>query len=242
MALRLKDRRKCPPNGFLYEQKQTGWRNWIVAPQTQWDFNLLCSSIQQHRRQNPRFQLSTDLAAIQNEVDLSNSLRVAAIPGAADQYLINDPSPASPPKSEAPTLTERLAHVVAGLRKVNSGRVMLLDWEAAGYPQVTQELAEHRAKICASCPKNGKGDFTKWFTIPASEHITKQIERLKDVKLSTTQDANLGVCEICLCPLKLKMHAPMEYIGKYLSNELKAELGAVQTGLGTSCWVIDELK
>jgi hypothetical protein len=242
MALRLKNRRKGIPNGFMYEQRHTGWRSWLVNPSTKDDFNLLCRELQNHRRANARFNLPTDLPTIEAEVDYVNALRVATIPGASAEYLIDDSAVPPPPKAPALPLPERLAGAVAGLRKVNAGRVMLTDWEAAGYPQVAQELAEQRATICVSCPKNGKGDLSRWFTVPASERIIKQIERLQEIKLGTTKDESLGVCEVCLCPLRLKMHAPIEFVGKYLSAELKAELMEVQTGLGTPCWVISELK
>ena len=243
MALRLVSRRTPPPNGFLYKQVQTNWESWRIAPETQWDFKALCRAIQQHRQSNPRFRLTTDLIAIANEVDAVNARRVAAIPG-SDTYIMDDAAAQPIPKAQAlsQTLPGKLRDAVAGLRNINAGRVMLLDWETAGYPQVPQELAEQRATVCVSCPKNGRGDFTRWFTIPAAERIHKQIERLKDVKLATSKDDQLGVCEVCLCPLRLKMHTPIEFVGKYLSAELRAELAAVQTGLGTSCWVTSEIK
>lgn len=242
MALRLKSRQNPPPNGFMYHQRQTNWRSWQAQPTTQWDFKLLCRAIQEHRERNPKFNLTTDLFSIANEVDYENARRVSTIPG-AQSYLIDDAAVFSPPKAGALlTITQKLAGVAAGLSKVNAGRVMLLDWEAAGYPQVEQSLAEQRATVCVSCPKNGKGDFTRWFTVPAADRIKKQIERLKQKSLSTTKDNQLGVCEVCLCPLKLKMHAPLAFIAKYVGPEMKNELAAVTTGLGTHCWVIDELS
>jgi len=241
MNYRLKDRRKSPPNGILYEQRQTGWRNWLIDPSSVWDFYLTCRLLQEHRKANPRFGLPTDMAKIEAEVDHANAQRVAAIPGAADEFLIAvNESVGVPPSSLG--LSGKLAAAVQALKRVNAGRTMLLDWEKAGYPQAPQEQAEARAERCVDCKKNGQGDFTTWFTEPAAEHIKNQIERLKEINLSTLKDDLLGTCSVCLCPLRLKMHPPTEFVLKYLDDTIKAELSEVRTQSGKNCWVIDELN
>lgn len=242
MALRLKDRRRSIPNGFLYEQKQTGWKNWILHPHTMWDFNALCSEIQKHRRLNNRFGLPTDLPSIQNEVEAVNAARIAAMPGAADQYLISDalppPNPPSPPSTFGP-----LAVAGANLVKMASGVGVLIDWLGSGGVPVDPAVAEARAQVCAvmqrpgqgqpGCPKNGQGGLSRFFTEPAAALITKQLEQRQDLKLSTSVDDKLGICQACGCVNKLKVHVPIDFIKAKMSEQ-------VQRDLDPLCWILKE--
>ena len=49
--------------------------------------------------------------------------------------------------------------------------------------------------------------------------------------LKTSKDAELNVCQACLCPLKLKVHTPMSLIQKRLKPEQRAELDP-------KCWIL----
>jgi hypothetical protein len=233
--LRLKSRTTSPPGGFLYEQKQTGWRNWLVAPTTQWDFNALCAAIQAHRQANPRFGLKTDLASILLEVDTTNAERVAAIPN-AESYIINDQGPA--PFPVAPVQTNRLQQFVAEVKAVSAGAETVLAFEKSGDSPVPKEHSEARALVCSQCPQNGKGGLTRWFTVPISELIRKQFGRLSELGLSTSLDDRLGVCEACSCPLKLKVHFPMKYVLEGLTPEIRAKLQPENP----RCWILQEDK
>lgn len=231
MAFRLKSKTQACPNGFLHVEKQTGWRNDLVAPATVWDWNGLVQAVRNHRLQNPQFRLSSNSADIANELDLENAARVAAIPGAAAIYLVNDEAPSSftnPPHSS-------LQNLVATARAVSVGAKTILDFEESGEPPATHDLAVKRAAVCVDCPQNGKGGFERWFTLPASERIRKQIERKAEMELSTPSDDKLGVCEACLCPLKLKVHFPLNFILKHMAADVKAKLDP-------RCWILSEEK
>ena len=231
MALRLKNRNQGIPNGFMYLQRQTNWRSWEAQPPTMWDFKLLCREIQKHRQLNPRFGLSTDMNSIATEVDMVNAARIAAIPG-TESYLIND-APFAPPNP--PVLPSDpsgpLAAVGANLVKMASGVGVLYDWLGSGGQPVDNTVAETRAQICVACPKNGKGDLTKFFTVPAANLIMKQLEQRKDLNLSTTVDDKLGICEACGCVNKLKVHVPIEFILAKMSEQVRSDLDK-------SCWVL----
>lgn len=231
--LRLKSRSSAPPGGFLYEQKQTGWRNWLVAPTTQWDFNALCTALQQHRRANPQFKLQTNLTLIQSEVDTANAMRVASMPN-TETYVYNDNLPT--PKAEAPSTLDKLRSVAGAVKKVSAGADVLLAWERSGDKPVEQEHANLRANTCFICPQNGTGDLTKWFTIPAAELIRLHIQRLHDLKLETPYDHGLGVCKACSCPLKLKVHTPLQFVLGALNDEILAELQPASP----RCWILEE--
>lgn len=230
--VKLKSRTQACPNGYLYTQKQTGWVSHLVDPITQWDFNRLCQSIRQHRLSNPQFKLSTDLGAIQEEVDTLNAARVAAIPG-GDIYVTNTgdvgASFPQPPHSSS------LQALVVAAKAVSAGVKTILDFEDSGESPASHDLAVKRAAVCVDCPQNGKGGFERWFTLPASERIRKQIERKSEIGLSTPSDDNLGVCESCKCPLKLKVHFPIEFILKHMAADVKAKLDP-------RCWILSEEK
>lgn len=231
--LRLKSRSNAPPGGFLYEQKQTGWRNWLVAPTTQWDFNALCTALQAHRRANPQFKLQTNLTLIQSEVDTANAMRVASMPN-TETYVYNDNMPT--PKAEAPSTLDKLRSVAGAVKKVSAGADVLLAWERSGDKPVEAVYAEGRAQTCSHCPRNGKGDLTRWFTMPAAALIRKHIERLHELKLFTSYDNHLGICEACSCPLQLKVHTPLKFVLGALNAEILAELHPASP----RCWILEE--
>jgi hypothetical protein len=233
MPLRLKSRQQACPNGFLYEQRETGYRNWMVDPNTVWDFNGLVQAIASHRAANKaRFpHLNTDPTAIANEVDAVNADRVSKIPG-ADIYLMEVGGAVNPP-TPLPTISQKLVHVAEGLRKVNAGRLTLLEWEQSGEPPVAKEKATARARVCVDCPKNGRGGLTDFFTVPASELIKAQMERSKSLDLSTPHDDSISVCKVCLCPLKLSVHSPIAIKVKHLPADVFNEMPDF-------CWVKTE--
>ncbi len=242
MSYKLKNRRNSIPNGFLYRQALTGWENDKVCPPSVWDFYLLCSELQKHRISNPRFKLNTDLTAIQNEVDAKNAERIAALPN-SESYVISDAAP--PSFYQAPVRAASQAFVAAA-RAIRTGAETITDFMDSGESPVAQELAESRAAVCACmtkdpdgtthpCPLNGKGDLSRWFTIPAAERIRKQLEIKEKRNLRTSQDALLGVCEACLCVNRLKVWFPLALIVKHMTEDVKAQLHP-------SCWVLAENK
>lgn len=213
----LKSRTQCPPNGFIHTEAQTGWTHqW-------WDFELACREIRDHRLGNPRFNLSTDIDDIRVELDQENALRCLSIRG-ADIY-VNGDSP--PPK---PIARQQVA-VVAGV--VKSGLQITGSWLGKGGVPVSKDLANQRAEICSTCPKNGRGSWTRYFTVPAAALLKKEIERRNKMKLSTPFDEKLNVCEVCNCPLHLKVHTPLADI----VDNMKPE---VRTDLDPRCWILKE--
>ena len=225
MALRLKSRMNSPPNGFLYHQKETNWQSWKVAPITQYDFKQLCLALQAHRRANPQYHLATDLAVIEAEVDQANAVRVAAMPN-TESYLMNTEAPVpflQAPKAKPLNAAEKVSALAAGAETVD-------DFLESGEQPVNVEVATERAQICAECPQNGRGDMTRWFTIPASELIRKQLERREQRGLTTMLDGQLGICTACLCPLKLKVHFQLPFILKHMSDDVKKKLDP-------RCWI-----
>lgn len=129
-----------------------------------------------------------------------------------------------------------LQAAAASIKKIWSGIRTINEWVDAGAPSVPADKSTARAAVCVACPKNGQGDFSSWFTKPAAEGIRRLLERTKDKNLVTPHDDKLNVCNICLCPMRLKVHMPIEVIRNGTDDE-------TVTGLrqAPACWIVREL-
>lgn len=230
--MKIKDLRSSIPNGYKYEQKETGWKSLEAIPHSLWDFYTLCQALQQHRQMNKaRFPyLNTNLEAIQAEVEMVNATRIAAIPG-TESYLVRSASP--PTSFPQPPSSPATAAGVSVVSKLAAGAGVLLDWLGSGGIPVKPELAEQRAGICAGCPENGDGNLSRVFTVPLSNMIRRQLASRKDLNLSTSHDEKLGICNLCMCPLALKIHVGIKEISDHLPDP-------VRNALPGFCWMRTE--
>lgn len=179
-----------------------------------------------HRLANPaitaKHKLSTDFDSVGRELVAFQQAR-----GALPPTVLPKPAPPmSPPPSSG-----AVAEAVAAVKKMASGAALLFEWQESGQAPVDSELSAKRASICVDCPKNDQGGFTKYFTASVSENIRKRFQKLHDMKLTTPSDAVLGVCSACLCPLKLKVHTPLDLIVKRMKPEVRADLAP-------QCWIL----
>ncbi len=228
----LKTRRTFPPGGYLFFEARTGWN----APGGS-DFDGVVAAIIAHRKANPRFEKewATDQIDVENELDQYTCARLNN-----NEHYCDGGPPASFLKGLLPrrqSISQRFAraHVAGGVEKIAGGTGLLLDWLGSGGKPVAKELAEARASVCVTCPKNQEGGLSRFFTVPASEMIRKQLAIKNDMKLETSHDAKLGVCGVCYCPLKLKVHTPIEYIKAHSKPEWVAEFPDF-------CWIKKELQ
>lgn len=235
MAYRLLDRNKQIPHGLRFLQPETQWQ-----PRTRFQsFDTIVRALIAHRQSRPDLVASKkwalDYDSVANEVDAFNA-NICARHG-WNNYISDGAGAEPPPKTQALLQQERsvIAAAAGKAKKIWGGIRTLNEWIDSGAPPVPTTLAESRAANCAGCKKNGIGDFTAWFTKPASDSITKQIEKLRQMKLSTSKDAKINICEVCLCPLKLKVHTPITFIKAHMSAEVLAELRTVP-----NCWIPKE--
>lgn len=225
------------PNGFKFLQPETGWQSGFYA-----SFQSIVDALISHRRGRPdlvaKHNWATDNDSVANELEQFN-IRLCLQHGWTDYLDGIDVGGGLPPKSTPPSQQEVLQISVAAgkAKKIWSGVRTLNEWIESGEPPVPTELSTARAAACVGCPKNTQGDFTSWFTKPAAGAIKKQIEKLAERKLSTPHDEQLNVCEICLCPLKLKVHTPITYIQANMTESVLRDLGNV-----ANCWIPPELK
>lgn len=229
---RLKNRQSQIPNGLFFYLPQTRWRSRPGS------FQDIVQQLKRHLSGNPglaqKLGWSLDDAYIEDVVDRFNAA-VCEKMGWREYYTSSEGHP--PPKPQAPT--PLLAPVLAAAVGANT----LKDWFGAGMKPVPAEVSTERGNICAGdpndpttrCPKNQPGDWTSFFTVPASEFIRRQMNKRDEIHASTPFDPWLNVCTACYCPLKLKVHTPIEHIKARMPDFVKADLDP-------RCWVLREMK
>jgi hypothetical protein len=222
----LKNRNNLPPSGYTFFQPETGWE----APKHR-SFNDTVSAIIRHRMANPRLGLPTDVPNVERELEIYTVRRLQSMKGGT-AFLIESSASSPPPSFRQPPSGPKQG-LVAGAKKVSAGIGILLEWLGDGGEPVPHALAQTRADTCLTCPSNRNTKFTDFFTVEASELIRKQLAIRNEMALSVTGESRLGVCDICLCPLKLKVHTPIEHIEPHTSPEVKAQLPS-------NCWMLSE--
>jgi hypothetical protein len=224
----LRSRHSFPPNGFTFYQAETGWE----APAWQ-SFDVVVQNIIQHRKANPRFNLSTDPNIVAQELDAYNTERLKRMPG-GNEYLLHDggaPPNFPIPRRQSQSPGGRVAAALVKARNALAGIGLWMDW--FGDSPVASSTATQRASVCVRCPQNIRGDVFQKFNAKSGEELLKIFTSLKDQELSTPYDEQLGVCAVCDCPMKAKVWAPIEIITKHLRPE-------VRPGLWGECWIISE--
>ena len=182
------------------------------------------------RQANPlitkNHNLPTDPTTVAEELDFYNAMICAEMNW--DQYIYEGGAADEPPPKSS-----LLSQLLQSGGRVAAGVNTIKEWEIAGGNLVPQELAEKRAKVCVACPKNESGDLTSWFTLPAAHLILAQLESRNRMKIWTSSDPLLGVCTACACPLKLKVHCPIDIINDKMRPEDRAQLHP-------DCWIPKE--
>lgn len=216
---------------------------YFIQPETNWrsrpwqSFNVIVDTLIAHREQNPvmtaRWKRPTDRTAVENEVDAFVA-QVCAQMGWTD-YIINDNVPPPVFNPPAPSDLSALAAAGAKVRNIWAGLKTIGEWIDSNAPTVPQDLAESRAATCIACPKNGSGDFSKWFVAPVAGAIKRQVEKMHARNLKTSHDEKLGVCEVCTCAMAVKVHVPLDFIKSHTSDETMDKLREAP------CWIPKEL-
>lgn len=99
-------------------------------------------------------------------------------------------------------LFEKLASYANGAR-------ILADWLGSGGHVVHQNLAQDRADTCGICPHNKAGVKV---VESASQAIKEQVELKNHLQLRVSGEKGLRSCELCDCPLRLKIWLPIERV------------------------------
>jgi len=220
----LKSRERFPPGGFTFYEPATKWRPPDFA-----SFSTVVQQLIYHRHANP-FLLkdkATDYNTVANEVDQFTAAKCKAMGYTDWIYEVAEADPA--PKTIAPL--KRVQRLVAGA-------VTVAEFFKSKEDAVPRPVADARGAICAFCPKNLPGSFESFFTVPVSQALRSSLEKLKELDLSTPYDEKLNVCDVCLCPMKLKVHFPLDLLLKRMPSDVLEELKAVVP----PCWIITEIN
>lgn len=239
--MRLKSRVTQIPGGLKFRQPEIGWDSAKVVGRTP-SWEVLVNAVIAMRLGNPHHREKhgwpVDVESVAAEVDGYNAQ--ICFTNGWHKYLSSGTGGAAPrplPQPRSAESEKLLSAAAAKARKIWSGVKTLNDWLDSQEPPVPTELSESRARTCVACPMNGQGDFTRFFTVPASASLKRQLERLHHRNISGSLDAQLGVCEACLCPLVIKTKTPMKFIRPQLSDSTLDELRQ-----GKDCWVLKELE
>jgi hypothetical protein len=232
--MKLKNRDKPIPGGCFFADPITGYTAPKGTP-----FNTIVAELIQARLANPaktqQHGLPTDKHIVENEVD--RFLCQAALAVGAHDYVDTRRDPSLVPGGmplpflQAPPQFSALER----LRNVAAGAEILVHWIASREEAVPQEQANQRASVCAACPFNNKGDLSEFFTVPVSNAIRKALKVREGWNLKTPFDDTLEVCQVCLCPLRLKIWLKTQAILDKMPPEVFAELHE-------KCWLRSEKK
>jgi hypothetical protein len=218
----LKSRQLQIPGGFRFYIPQLKWQSTPFA-----SFETIVQGVISARKAHPamvaKYGWPTDHNTVADEVDAFNTQFCAQM--GYGNYIVEG-GQVAPPFFHPPRSS---SHLDKAKRLVAGGKT-IVEWLASGSEAVIPSQSEERAAVCAACPLNDIGDFTRFFTVPVSEAIRAALSQKKDWKLETPYDDRLGVCSACSCPMKLKVHMPLADILKRLKPEDK-------TNLDSKCWI-----
>jgi len=103
-------------------------------------------------------------------------------------------------------------------------------WLGDGSEPVSQSLADQRASVCLTCPKNQPHPIYENLAALAALELRRQIEIKANMKLVVPGEDGLHVCEECWCVLKLKVWPKIQV----------AAMNTEITKLPEWCWIRKE--
>lgn len=173
--IRLNSFRECPPNGYRYVVPETGTE--IIA----WDAFSWFDLAKQNLKANG-FTVPDDLEARMQD-QLCSTL---------------EPEWCSQVDPNHPYVSTRISW-----SDVKAGIQVYSNWIAQGTPVVSQEEADRRAKICASCylNVNVEGCFA-----------CHKLAGLLTWNERTRYDDSLKACAVCHCLNRAQVHFPIDVL------------------------------
>lgn len=105
---------------------------------------------------------------------------------------------------------------------------------------VPQDEAERRALVCLNCPRNVQ--FLNGHDANSPTLAQSQFCQLAEGK-TTTVDGSLGLCGVCTCVNKCKVHFNKEFIRKSATKELLGQFDQQYIGRNGkihTCWISEK--
>ncbi len=227
---RLKSLTAFPPHEFQYLNPHFGMKKADKG-----SFGTVCQREFARRKANKylceKHGLAIDMNSVEYDVEQQNVARMIA--HGWNEFVVTDAPATQLWPDEGSKKNSGRGGVAGGLKRVAAGVGVLLDWLGNAGKPVSQELAEKRAEVCATCPKNDGGDWKSYFTGKIAAKIATQIQMKHDLLLKTSYDDKLTVCSACDCPLALKVHTPLVHILAHTDDKMKQRLDP-------RCWILHE--
>ena len=116
-------------------------------------------------------------------------------------------------------------------KRYAGGLETLIDWLGSGGVCVNIPKAQSRTDTCLKCVHNKPGGI-----VPesVSAAIKRQVQLKNEIGLKTEGMDGLRSCELCACPLPLKIFVPLESLGV-------SEQEAIEE-FPNFCWLNTEYK
>jgi len=211
-----------PTGGWQFRQPEINWA--VTAPISKTLDGAAMELFQQRNKNSTlaeKYKWAMTLAGCRADVIRFNRKRLGLNPeGTPLPFLDRHSSPSG-------RVAGAVADSLAGLKRAAQGSAVVLDWLMSGGAAVAQELANKRASVCVTCPRNVDG---AWYTTAPAELIKKTLEARADLKLETPDDAALKSCDVCKCLMRLKVWCPLEFILNKTRPEVMAEFPG-------HCWI-----
>lgn len=187
----LIDRSTVPPDGFRAFQAET--RTWVRGG----DFYDLFVKIKKHR--------------------LANNIPIGPVWEAEVEDQLCRMLPPGFCKEQQPNRLPVNVSTRLPWRDIERAAQVFVNWAIAGAPTVSQEEADRRAQICASCYLNVGGDSGCRTCGSSVNFIKRAIGNRK-----TSSEIFLKTCAICKCFNAVQVWFPIDQLAKGVSPQMTA--------------------
>ncbi len=205
-----------PPGGFRYDQP------------------LPDGAVKKFASMNLAWTLAEEIADFRKGNGLPRASAREAIDdieAATCQRLHDDPNWCRQDKKKA--LRPALSQKFAAAKRVAAGARVLIEWLGSGSKPVPIEIAQKRANVCLKCEHNREGHSFLTLTGGTVRAIAEQMQAKEQLKLRVEGEERLHACGICLCPIKLKCHVPLDTILAHTAEE-------TLNSFPKWCWMVTE--
>lgn len=224
----LKSTKVLPPGGWIFEQKESGWKLRSMSP-----FRDAVQQIMLHRTANKYPRSSAEDAA--SDLENYTCQRLGNDPN----FCTSDVKKNDHPFQAAATHLRNLAgRAVGSLSMLANGESVLRDWVGDGMIPVPLEQAQSRANTCADCIFNQEKVPLAFISGPIAEIIHAQLKKKSEMGVLVNNEDALRNCAICGCVLKLKVHVPLRHI---LEGTPDAMIDKFRQQ-ANHCWLVRELE
>ncbi len=230
----LQYRTTLPPGGWIFEIKGRSGE-LLRKTRSMGPWNDAVKEIVEIRKAN---QLAgADVESVSAELDQFTCERLGFDPNWVDSKKKSHTE-----RRERMPLAQVAAVVGRAVSAFNSyrdGFKVLREWFGSGAEPVPRAVAVSRSQVCYRNPKD-KCEFNQPGFKPVDEIadvIRQQSEKKNELLLTVPDEEHLETCQLCLCPLKLKVHVPISHIAEQYPKDVVERIREKAPW----CWMIKEI-